>query len=713
MAKVQISVAGMTEVVHGLERAWETLRVGQSVLRSTLDEFDLDTSRAAVIGWSVDWVVDELPGVRRRLAMAQELEGQDPTWTPGTVSFDESAISTLRPEAALALGRQTAAALRDDAGSLDEALVDALEANFHDPYFASGFARALSATELATLAMRLSAQQPRDAAFSPSLAALAKVMGSATRATGELALPSGYAKEWVEVITGQVQDPRLTALTVGSTINPLSRLVTSGHWDASFLASVVGGVVDLELALSGGQRPSSPFSRGADDSSVVPALPSTFGLVDLMKGLGRNSQAAQQFFTQGSQVPLTLTLTDPDTGEVTTQDLTVSERLRYLVDKRVWAFEAAPGAAFGQALEAATTYYRDREDTGRTSAEIATQAFALLGNRTGTGAHDARGPDGILGPKDGGWAIPEGLRGSVAQMLASYGTDVWETIVLGVDDLGTGSVLDRQTGSEPDSPLLFGPGLPHGAVLDKVLLGRLVGTLGEDESHTNTFLLGLTAASNLAMSTAMRREADASDRTHTDLITGAMSLPSIENTIMNSAQALGWTVRAAYQGEKDTSAIAASQAKAFAWALSLGAELPLIPKIPEENSQWLLDQVTGKATEQTGDVDTGAALERYAELDANLPRATFDNVLNLLLQTGYLTEEHYAAANGSAEVADGGTRYLAPPADAFVRDSDPPAFDVESQAYKEWVRFDAPRKLIEETVRDSYRAAWPNVPDSE
>ena len=64
MAEVTISVAGMSDVVRGLEQGIETLRGTQSSLRATLNRFDLDPSPLLTIGWAVTWAVDSLPGVR-------------------------------------------------------------------------------------------------------------------------------------------------------------------------------------------------------------------------------------------------------------------------------------------------------------------------------------------------------------------------------------------------------------------------------------------------------------------------------------------------------------------------------------------------------------------------------------------------------------------------------------------------------------------------
>ena len=168
MAEVTISVLGMSEVVRGLERGIDTLRHTQSTLRSTLDRYGLDTSRTLAIGQSVTWAVDTLPGVRRRYAMAQSLEGKKSTWAPGTVVFDEALLPHGDPALATRNGKALAASLRDGDGVPDEAAIVEIQASMNDPYFASGFAGELTPEELAALVQRLSRERrPADGYLDP------------------------------------------------------------------------------------------------------------------------------------------------------------------------------------------------------------------------------------------------------------------------------------------------------------------------------------------------------------------------------------------------------------------------------------------------------------------------------------------------------------------------------------------------------------------
>ena len=134
--------------------------------------------------------------------------------------------------------------------------------------------------------------------------------------------------------------------------------------------------------------------------------PSTTGqyvdpLVGIMSALGRNPEAAQRFLSGGGTTTL----------EVDGVELEVGSRLTYLVVDRTWAAHGNPGDALGSALAAATTTFRVRDARGRTSAEIAGQTFALVGEQTGEGAEPWRGDQGRQM-----WA---GMRVHVSQMLAS------------------------------------------------------------------------------------------------------------------------------------------------------------------------------------------------------------------------------------------------------------------------------------------------------
>ena len=143
--------------------------------------------------------------------------------------------------------------------------------------------------------------------------------------------------------------------------------------------------------------------------------------------------------------------------------------------------------------------------------------------------------------------------------------------------------------NDPAVQLIFGSGLAYGAVMDKTLLGKIVGALGEDEANVDIFLSGVTGASNLAMSTAMVREMAITAESGSLLLRG-QSLPLVEDTVMTAAGLLGWSIQSAYEGLKSKEEMAAQQAEAFAAVVGAATSLPFIPSVKPEMLQWAIDQ---------------------------------------------------------------------------------------------------------------------------
>lgn len=116
--------------------------------------------------------------------------------------LDESKISTVDPQLAQDMARAVADDLRSVDGPLRSYTITVLEQYRDDPYFASALAKSLTVDELAEAVRQMSyartGSRGDDAWYARTVVALARTMGTATRATGELALPPGYAKQWVQ-----------------------------------------------------------------------------------------------------------------------------------------------------------------------------------------------------------------------------------------------------------------------------------------------------------------------------------------------------------------------------------------------------------------------------------------------------------------------------------------------------------------------------------
>ena len=703
---MRIDVLGMADVVRGLEEGIETTTRARDSLRASLGQLNLDTSRTWALDGPVAWARGELPGVRRRLALAQVLEGQDVSWPAGTVVLDEGLVSTINPEHAQSMARRVANALRGVDGPLDEDLIGLLESYRNDPYFASELASSLTVDELAEAVKQLSYARSGDAGspeengwYGRAVVALAHTMGTATRATGDLALPAGYAQQWVQQITSEV-NPNVYPDAVASPdhANALALLVTSGRWDQDFLVDVTGAVIDYERAhpegevlwLSrGGMTPHATGGTGVYDAA---GLKVRDPLSALLAGLANHPHAAQRVFVTGEQQVV-------DLGD---QKLQVSSRLKHLIENRTWDFDRVPGRAFSQVLEAATMTMRDREVTGLWSAQLTTQTIALIGAHTGHDAHGAY----FLTPSDPGWQLPESLRPTVARMLAVYGMDLYEAVAVDVGDLSENAVLDRRAVDDGTSDLLYGGGLAYGAVFDKDLLAPLLETIGQDRADFDVVLAGLAVASNLRLTTALNQTQQIHSGAPADLITGRVELPRVSNTLINSSSTLSWVIQQGYAGAKDDQALKEERAKAFSETLSLASSLPFIPDVSDnKNVQWLVDKALGEAIDGMGKVDGADVVQSYVGLDKQVPRAAVDNVMALLLGSGYLDAAAFDEANRFA----GADIYQPPPESAFVPGSDPPVFDRASSTYKQWLADNTGRSLLQNTVIDPYGSEWGNT----
>jgi len=723
MGMVRIDVGGMCEVVRGLEQGIATLTDARLVLRSTLDRFDLDPTRSWGIQPAVDWAWAELPGVRRRLALAQALEGSNPCWPTGTVELDdEVGLSSMEPGEAEAAGRELALSLLDGSGKPTEAQIALLEQMGDDPYFASGFAHAVTADELAGIITGLSQERTdrsqcvdeqewtdRNAWYGRVVVGMSTTLGTATRATGDLALPPGYGQSWVEVMTAEVQSGLFPdGVGVADHANALGLLLGSGRFSLAFTGTVADGVYDYEREFQenypGGvwdQRRGDPGTgRVVYDLNGVEFYDPMAGV---MAALGKDPAAAQNFFAGGDTV----------TVRIDGQDLVVSDRLKYLVCDRSWAVDPSNGGSLGQALVAATTVFRDRAGTGMVSAQIASQTFALIGEKTGE--------DG------GGWQMPDGMVPHVAQMLSAYGTDVFRAVVMDTDHLEDGwAQLDG-----PGAVALFPDGLAYGAVLDADLLERLVGRIGADtnpvvldeygriipgsvnpdgENVTQTtsvqiLMSGVTVASQLAITTKLDEAVAKVPNAPVDLMRGGR-VPAVNDSLRNAASVMGWVVDAAFTGAKDDEAEAAAHDKLFTDALNAIMALPYL-KLGEPIAQWALDQGRLAAVRS---IQAGApveATEAIEGIDEELPGAASNMVMNLLLKAGYLEPWVFDAANVEAN----GEQYVAPDREdgGFVIPGDPPVFDLESDAYTYWLQSNGPLGLLQDRVVVPYKDQYTHV----
>lgn len=652
---------------------------------------------------------EQLPGVRRRLALAEELEGQDAAWPSGTVVLDETTVPSDDPDHVTVIGEQVAAALRRPDASLDGLLLSALESHASDPYFASALARSLTADELAEVAARLSYSTDPAAADARArvLVALGVALGTATRATGDLALLPGTAKVWSDLMAVTGADLTPATLTTAGTPSTaraasLASLLLHGTWDDDFVVDVVGRTIDLESAARGGGTGTLWQSVVAGGPLVGPkgadGAVTHDPLALLLDAAARETSVLQRILLAGPRVHI----------RAPEGDFDASARLDFLLTQRTWPLEEPPGTRVGALLEQATTTIRDREIGGRRSADITSQALALIGAATRRDAPVRRaGNDPVDGsgfdPSRLRWQMPEGMRGSVARILAAYSPDLDESIKLDLDAPAGGALLDRRMGTSLEDRLVFGGQLPYGAELNKDLLVPVLSTLGRDPETLDTVLAGLAVATNLAMRNAMLMSKESDPTGPRDLLRGE-EVPLVTRAIANSAEALAWVIQCGFDGAVAEQAEITAQQETYARVLSLAAALPIISNVPDTDLQWMLEKVTGVAISEIGKVDVPSALDAYGDLETDMPRGALDNVLNLMRQTDYINNSVIAEANGPES-----SRFQPIPEGAEDRSSLPVRFDTSSDEYRFWVQNFGPGQMLQTTVLLPFVEQWNNL----
>lgn len=558
-------------------------------------------------------------------------------------------------------GADLAQELVDAQGDISPELAAELAERSDDPYFAYGLASALTPEQAAEVLwhfdqLRWGNDDDTVAeTWSDLVTGLGQTLATATRGEGPLALTDDHAEAFADAITAETGSEGGDA-PVGQS-QYLGLLLEQGVWGTDFLGTVAERMYDYERSRDGGpvwgpKLGPGQFITGPD------SLPRYDTMASLMAALGNNAEAAQDFFSEGGTTTL----------ELADGTLEVNERLHYLVSERTWDHmtDATNGGNLGLALEAATTELRNAGASGRTSAEITTQLLAVIGDRTGEGSDDP-------GPfNDDGWQMWDGMRGSVADILASYATDLMRLGRGGPgDDLAAGHV-------DPESDLYL-EGMPYGAALDPDLVRAVVGTLAEDDAHVETVLSGLAVAASLRMSGAFNDAlGDGGDPPAPVVLLQGGNIPGISTATNESAATLGWLLNAAYHGRLDDEELAAAQAELRGKMFDALTAVPGVGPAGEW-TKFAFEQATGAVSDAISESEATAGGE-YGELSAGEQERLEQMLLNQMLGAGYFDPAYADQAAG----AEGSTRFTPPPPDAVT--GNPPRFDFESPAFQEWQR---------------------------
>lgn len=690
MAMASITIEAMRSLVTTIRTAGEDLRGARTAMAGQLSGAGLSSSAPAPMNRVAAWCDEQLPGLVRRLSLAEALEASTPGFQ-GVVQIDESELSTLTPAEAERLAADLAESLEDDQ-LLGEEELAILIANANDPYFAVALMNAVPPETLAIAVSGLSSQfahelqhlQPvgdetyddvRNALtedYEAALSAFGVTLATATRST-EPSLRAGYVDDVIDLLT----EPDEAATLGGRLPAAMSVVLGYGSYDAAFATRVAEAVYDYET--SGEDFPGSWRQVAGDHDGLT--MPDESRRTDVMAGvmamLGHSPDAAQRFFSGG---PTT-------TVEVDGQEMTVTERLQYLIQERTWApgKGSDDGEGLGAALRAATTEHRNRERTGQTSAELATQVFGLIAGKT---RENNGGLADFAWGADNGWEMWRGMRDDVAAILADYAPDLFLVPGYGGEPSLTGDLYR-------DANDMFPDGLPYGALLTEHMVQQLMFTLGQDPEHVEAVTDGWAVANQVFQSHWAGQTAE----DYPVLFLGGNGRDQLLNPLSQGAMVLDLLMDSAYVGDDADADKAEERAKAVQRALSMASALPIL-KPGEAVGEWgtyLIEQAKSQATTALGESAPGRSstedLNAIRDETADAAQRMF---LNTLLGQGFFDDESVSAANERYQGLD-----LEPPPDgALLHDEDGTVtgFDFDSDEFRQWAMRNAPLQDVRGAV---------------
>ncbi len=495
------------------------------------------------------------------------------------------------------------------------------------------------------------------------LVAAGGMLATYSKGVGENAPPSDLAQQWSDAICSEDEDDKRNA----SALSLLFKYGQDGKFDEDFLADVTSDVYEYEIS-KGGDPVWSPRGGWNEAGGFDGALDLTYEdgmwmhshgydpLANLMTAMNESPGAAEQFFGEGG------TTEYDDTGAQ------VNERLLYLLRDRIWPTDDGDG--LGQALEGATTGTRDGSTQGMEDAALASQLVHLIANETGDGDDW----------HDDGWRIPEGMRDSVGNVVASYVSDVYR---IAQNDSGDPSSLNDwvygDDASEDAYNDIFGLRASNGD-LSTVLqeIGR-----GDDKSGieavTTAALLHNNNLTQEYLETYNSEHPDA-PKTIDDLRSSGI-LDDLQDQSSRTGKTLDFIVQngmdGGTDGEGDENARREMFAKAFSVATSFipGPEGKILGPLTSEGLSLLNDQlgeVPESVTEQWAN-DTDGAIKHNLEYDT----------YNALVNQGYLDHDvdpRYGIPDGAVIYRNGEYQI-----DPELYDTDPANAPVDVQnAFNTW-----------------------------
>jgi citrate lyase beta subunit len=581
---------------------------------------------------------------------------------PGVVqidSLDESKLSTLTPQEAEAKAKELADTMRNTYGDPSADLGAEMEKYANDPYVAGALAKNVSPQEMATLIAATSSvfqhplwkqtyEQIQDFKdrYERLLKALSATVATATRQTGaDLKLPGDYADKWVKTIT-ESSDPRSSGAA--------ALMLRNGVYDKDFLTALGTGVLDYERRENhngmwrskeswDGRHVTGPDGKEYDDP-----------MAGIMEAFGNNPDAGQAWL-----------------GE---------ERLKYLIQERRWPTD--DGNGLGNALEAATTVYRDRGPQGERSAALASLSFKLIGEKVGSGKSDGFWSFG----KNNGWQVPAGMRDSVGRMLAGYMPDVYRVAAAGNDGEVPGVFKGRDDGMPPD--------YPYGASISQDQLAKMLQSIGADRDALGDVLgAALQMQTNVmdwTLGEALKRDPKAVEK-----FLAGQNVDLVDQNGDRSAAVMGFLLKNGIDGNTADENARKKLREQFV-NLFMGA-VGVIPVPSGKCARYVVNQAkiglyvdmmklggtSAASWGKTQDEQAKAILERQA--------------YNSLLNAGYL--EGTAKPPESIIVKEGDKLRLKTP-EELKRDS-------ATAQYQNWYNNHAPKSWVNENILTRYQRQYP------
>ena len=269
MALTQIHLPSMRRLIEDVRTVSDDAVAQHQELSGLLTDADLSASDAAPVQAAAHWLAAQVPMLRRRLALAEEVEAS----TPGiqvSVRIDESQLTDLSPEEAEALAEQLAEQISE--GPHTQELADQLAEHAGDPYFATAMLDALSPEELADYLGSVDFEAPRTGQADLDYARRHGGIVSGLRLALQTAarsgdLPEGYAEGLAEVImTGEGSDALALADFLSGT-DGLHADVAGPTRDALQVIEGYRELVDegvLTELLAGGEPSTNAWRRDAN-----------------------------------------------------------------------------------------------------------------------------------------------------------------------------------------------------------------------------------------------------------------------------------------------------------------------------------------------------------------------------------------------------------------------------------------------------------------